>query len=281
MPQVSAIQMCSSENVDENINAAKRLIKKSAENGSVLTVLPEMFPIISNNSSQKNICIEPYETGIIQKHIAQCAKENNIWVVAGTIPMLSKASHKYKAASIIFDNRGEIIARYDKIHLFETNTIHEWQSVEDGDQAVVVKTPYGVIGPTVCYDIRFPVFYNHLRNLGAQMITVPSAFTVETGTAHWETLIRARAIENLCYVIAACQSGTHASGRETYGHSMIVSPWGEILAESKLVGEDVIDANIDLHYLESIRLKLPMKAKEKFFPDMNEKISTHIIEYNV
>jgi predicted amidohydrolase len=268
MPLFSAIQMCSTEDVAKNIQSAKNLIKKSADNGAVLAVLPEMFPMISNNTDLKKNCVEWYEAGHIQNQISECAKENNIWVVAGTIPLFSTNSSKYKAASIIFDNKGSIISRYDKIHLFETNSIHESETVEDGDQAVIVKTPFGTIAPTVCYDIRFPIFYNHLRNLGAQIITVPSAFTVETGSAHWEILIRSRAIENSCYVIGACQSGVHASGRETYGHSIIVSPWGEILAESNVPGEDVIYAEIDLNYLESIRVKLPMKAKEKMRPNL-------------
>jgi predicted amidohydrolase len=261
MKKIALIQMCSSEDVDENILIATSLISQSSNQGASLVVLPEMFPLISHNLDKKLQAIEIYKEGKIQKALSLCAKKNDVWIVGGTIPLASSDPHRSKAATLVFDNEGDIVARYDKIHLFETSTFRESDTVMPGDEAVVISSPIGKIGLTVCYDLRFPALYTHLHNLGAKIIMVPSAFTVETGQAHWELLMRARAVETQCYMVGACQGGLHASGRQTYGHSLVVDPWGTVVASTNSFGNHIVYAHIDLSLIDQVRDKLPMTAR--------------------
>ena len=198
--------------------------------------------------------------GDIQETLSNLAKKYNLWIIAGTIPIQSH-SERVKASSLVFDNKGLCAGRYDKIHLFdvkvsETESHRESFTVERGDELVVVDTPIGRVGLTVCYDLRFPELYQQLVLKGAELFSIPSAFTAVTGAAHWEVLLRARAIENLCYVLAPNQGGQHENGRQTYGHSVVIEPWGKILA-CKLSGAGLVTAEIDLQRLQQLRKQFP------------------------
>lgn len=270
MPKVAAIQMCSSNDIDKNLTDAMNLINEAKEEGAKLVVLPEMFPVMGKKPSDKLMFKEDYGSGKVQSFLSKIAKKKHIWIVAGTIPIASYNENKIKAASIVYNDKGEPLARYDKIHLFDVklnngDTYFESDTTDQGDKVITVNSPIGVLGLSVCYDIRFSLLYSKLFDNGAQIITIPSAFTVETGKAHWEVLVKARAIEFQAYVIAACQVGTHPNGRKTYGHSMIVDPWGEILAEAEYPNQGVICANIDMAKLESIRTSIPVRNHKFFF----------------
>jgi nitrilase len=274
MRKVSAIQMTSNQSVEENLIQAEKLIKSAAEEGAQLLVLPEMFPIIGLSSLLNKADIyENFGHGHIQNFLAKQAKKYQLWIVGGTIPIKGKNPEKAASASLVFDDKGEIVARYDKVHLFdvmisETESYQESATIEPGSGLAVVETPLGKLGLSVCYDIRFPELYRHLFNLGAEIFTIPAAFTVKTGQAHWELLARSRAVENFCYVIGACQTGTHSNGRKTYGHSLIVNPWGEVIAKQE-EGIGVITAEIDLRELNKIRSNMPVAAHQKIFFDLS------------
>ena len=261
--KISAIQMCSSNIVEENLETASRLIEEAALNGAKLIVLPEMFPMIGNHANDKVVIKEPYSNGKIQSFLSNQAAKFNVWIVGGTIPIACENEHKIKAACLVYNNAGACVARYDKIHLFdavisESEAYKESDTTEPGCEVVVVDTPFGKLGLSVCYDIRFPALYTKLLNLGAEIITIPSAFTMKTGAAHWELLARSRAVENFCYVVGACQGGTHRSGRQTYGHSLIVEPWGNVIQEATEPGNTIIYADIDLNYLHKMRAAIPI-----------------------
>jgi nitrilase len=211
---------------------------------------------------------EEFASGLIQTSISSLARQHGIWIVAGTIPIKTADDKKVAAASLVYDAQGVCVARYDKIHLFDVTVsseekYHESTTILPGHEPAICQTPLGVLGLSVCYDIRFPELYQHLLKMGAEMIVIPAAFTVKTGEAHWDVLIRARAIENGCYVIAAAQGGLHTNGRRTYGHSMIVDPWGQIIAQIANDEPGVICAEIDLDFLQLIRNKLPMQAHKR------------------
>ena len=261
--KVSAIEMCSSSNLDENLATARQLIAKASKDGALLAALPEMFPIFGNKESDKLQIQETYLSGKIQDFLSNVSKEFNIWIVAGTIPIKSSNPNKIRAASIVFNNQGEIVARYDKIHMFDvtispTEKYHESNTTEPGTEIVVVDTPIGKLGLCVCFDLRFPDLFLALRKKGAEVICVPAAFTTKTGSAHWELLTRSRAIDTLCYVVASAQGGIHSNGRETYGKSMIIDPWGSVLAIKSEAGDGVISADIDLDHLRGVRKILPI-----------------------
>lgn len=263
MSKVAAIQMCSAKNVDENLTVAAQLISEAAKNQSKMCVLPEMFAIMSENASDKIAVKEEYMRGKIQNFLAEQAKKNNIWIVGGTIPIACNQPNKVRAACLVFNNLGKIVARYDKIHLFDvtlsaTESYKESDTTEPGDQITVIDTPFGKLGLTVCYDIRFTQLFYDLRNRGAEIIVIPAAFTVPTGKAHWQLLARARAVDTFCYVIGAAQGGTHENGRQTYGHSLIVDPWGTVIAETPKTGNHVIYSDINLEKLQDIRRKIPV-----------------------
>ena len=256
--KVAGIQMASSPNVSSNLTEAERLIALAAEQGAKIVVLPEYFCIMGLKDIDKVAVREKAGDGPIQRFLSKMAREYEIWLIGGTIPLVSNYPNKVRNSCLVYNDKGEQVARYDKIHLFGLDLgaehYHEENTIESGDEVVTVDTPYGKIGLSVCYDLRFPELY---RAMGAvDMIVIPSAFTETTGKAHWESLIRARAIENLCYVIAPAQGGYHLSGRETHGNSMIVDPWGVVLDRLPR-GSGVVIANINRDYQTSLRKSLP------------------------
>ncbi len=258
MVKVAAIQMASSPHVSSNLIEAERLIKIAVEQDAKIIALPEYFSIMGNKDSDKVKVREEEGKGPIQKFLSKVAKKHKVWLIGGTIPLTSNSPRKIRNSCLVYNDKGEQVARYDKIHLFGldlgTEHYHEENTIEAGDDIIVVETPYGKIGLSVCYDLRFPELYRAMGKV--DMIFVPAAFTDTTGKAHWETLIRARAIENMCYVIAPAQGGYHLSGRETHGNSMIVDPWGVVLDRLPR-GSGVVIANINRQYQESLRSSLP------------------------
>ena len=258
MVKVAGIQMASSPQVASNLIEAERLIALAVEQGAKIVVLPEYFCIMGVKDIDKVAVREKPGDGKIQTFLSKMAKEYEIWLIGGTIPLVSNYPNKVRNSCLVYNDKGLQVARYDKIHLFGLDLgsehYHEENTIESGDTVVVVDTPYGKIGLSVCYDLRFPELYRAMKDV--DIIVVPSAFTETTGKAHWESLIRARAIENLCYVIAPAQGGYHLSGRETHGNSMIVDPWGVILDRLPR-GSGVVIANINRDYQTSLRKSLP------------------------
>ncbi len=256
--KVAGIQMASSPHVSSNLTEAERLIAIAVEQGAKIVVLPEYFCIMGLKDIDKVQVREKMGEGPIQRFLAKTARDYKIWLIAGTIPLVSNYANKVRNSCLVYNDKGEQVARYDKIHLFGLDLgaehYHEENTIESGDAVVVVDTPYGKIGLSVCYDLRFPELYRAMGQV--DMIVIPSAFTETTGKAHWEPLIRARAIENLCYVIAPAQGGYHLSGRETHGNSMIVDPWGVILDRLPR-GSGIVIANINRDYQKSLRQSLP------------------------
>ena len=247
---VAAIQMCSSHVISENLYVAEKFISEAAKNNTKLVVLPEMFAIMGLTSKDKVFHKEKFGQGQIQDFLSEQSRKHKVWIVGGTIPIESSNQEKIKAASLVFDDKGSFVARYDKIHLFdvtisEKEAYRESDTTDQGNELVVVDTPIGRLGLGVCFDIRFPEMFRELFNKKIEVLAIPSAFTVTTGKAHWELLARARAVENFCYVIGSCQGGTHSSGRETYGNSIIIDPWGDVIAKKKGTNAGVIYASID------------------------------------
>ena len=256
--KVAGIQMASSPQVSSNLIEAERLIALAVEQGAKIVVLPEYFCIMGAKDIDKVAVREKAGDGQIQHFLSKMAREYEIWLIGGTVPLACNYPNKVRNSCLVYNDKGEQVARYDKIHLFGldlgTEHYHEEKTIEAGNEVIVVDTPYGKIGLSVCYDLRFPELYRAMGEV--DMIVIPSAFTETTGKAHWESLIRARAIENLCYVIAPAQGGYHLSGRETHGNSMIVDPWGVILDRLPR-GSGVVIANINRDYQASLRKSLP------------------------
>jgi len=257
----AAIQMASGPNQGANLTEADRLIASAVSLGAGLVVLPENFALMPMEDSDRLAVAEPHGDGPLQEFLASRAREHGVWIVGGTIPLVADDKKKIRPACLVFNDKGENVARYDKMHLFDVNLgngeeYNESVSQEPGDQTVVIDTPFGKMGLAVCYDLRFPELFRRMLDEGAELFAVPSAFTEITGKAHWEVLVRARAIENLAYVIAAGQGGYHVSGRETHGDSMIAGPWGQV--HDRLVrGSGAVIAEIDLERMASIRNSLP------------------------
>jgi len=251
---MAAVQMVSAPEVPANLAAAGRLIASAAAAGAKLVALPENFYIIGRHEGDKVKVREADGSGPIQQFLADASKKHRIWILAGTVPISSGDEGRIRSACLLYDDTGRRVARYDKRHLFRfhqgTENYDESRTVEPGDRPVVVDSPFGRLGLSVCYDVRFPERYRELGEV--DVIFVPSAFTVPTGAAHWETLLRARAIENQAYVVAPAQGGTHASGRRTYGHTMIIDPWGKVLGVQP-EGEGVVLAEIDLEHSQQLR----------------------------
>lgn len=268
--RVACVQMNSSHDVKQNLLSAKKWIQQAAEQGAQLIVLPEMFAIMGLDQIDKVQHRETITHGPIQDFLHQQAKQHGVWLVGGTIPIASPDHDKVFASSLVFDDQGDNVARYDKMHLFDvmlsaTQEIHaESKTTVPGKDIVVISTPFGKLGLGVCYDVRFPEMFRFMHHQGVEIIALPAAFTYTTGSLHWDVLVRARAIENLSYVLAACQTGTHPSGRRTYGHSMIVNPWGEV--QSCLPeGEGVIVTEINLEFLHQIREEFPALSHRKSY----------------
>lgn len=251
---MAAIQMVSGPEVLANLEATGRLVAQAAAAGAKLAALPENFYIIGRHESDKVKAREADGHGPIQQFLSGLAKKHRIWILAGTVPISSQDESRIRSACLLYDDTGRRIARYDKMHLFRfrqgEENYDEARTVEPGTRPVAVESPFGRLGLSVCYDVRFPEAYRALGEV--DVIFVPSAFTVPTGQAHWETLLRARAIENQAYVVAPAQGGTHASGRRTYGHTMIIDPWGAVLGVQP-EGEGVVLADIDLAHSRELR----------------------------
>lgn len=235
---MAAIQLSSGMDLADNLAQAADLLAQAAGQGAVMAVLPEMFPLLGQGedfTQAKNLLQETEGKGFIQDFLFEQARRLKLWIIGGTLPLKSQDPHRPFASSLVITPEGKIAARYDKIHLFdavlsETEAYSESEATLPGKKAVLVDTPCGKMGLSVCFDVRFPELYRELYAQGAELFVVPSAFTVPTGIAHWEVLLRARAIENYAYLIAAAQVGTHGQGRKTYGHSMIIDPTGKIIA---------------------------------------------------
>jgi len=261
MTQVAAIQMTSGPDVAANLFEAGRLITQAAESGSKLIVLPENFYMMPMKDTDRLHEAEQIGDGHIQNFLAEAARRHKVWLVGGTVPLTTENPEKCRSACLVFNSEGERVARYDKIHLFDvelnnSEAYTESATIEAGDKVVVVDTPFGRMGLAICYDLRFPELFRQLSDKGAQILVVPSSFTALTGSVHWEVLVRARAIENQAYVLAAAQGGFHANGRETYGDSMIVDPWGRV-SNRLSRGPGVVLSEIDLDLLAGIRKNLP------------------------
>ncbi|WP_412481057.1 carbon-nitrogen hydrolase family protein [Azonexus sp. IMCC34839] len=262
--RIAAIQMVSGPRVDENLETAGRLIEDAVDQGAQLVVLPEYFPIIGAADADRVRAREPYGNGPVQDWLAATAARHEVWIVAGSIPLSASQPHLMRNSCLVFNHGGDCVARYDKIHLFGfkkgAESYNESAFIEPGDTPVAVDTPYGRIALSICYDLRFPELY---RSLGpVDLILMPAAFTDTTGRAHWEILLRARAIENQCYLLAVGQGGTHENGRQTHGNSMIVDPWGEVL-DRKMKGPGVVIADLDHQRIAEIRESLPALAHRK------------------
>ncbi len=275
MKRIAAIQMTSSEDVAKNLQEAERLILKAAALGAQLVVLPENFALMGKTEQDKLKISETFGEGPIQDFLAKQAAKNKIWLVGGTIPITSENPQKVYAACLIYNAHGDRVARYDKIHLFDAQVkrdvevYEESNTTEYGDHLTVVDTPFGRLGVAVCYDIRFPELFRAMLVEKVDIIAVPAAFTVKTGEAHWEVLMRARAIENFCYIIGACQTGTHTNGRQTYGHALIVNPWGETL--TRLTTQvDVITATIDHDKQHQMREDFPTALHQRIGIDTSK-----------
>ncbi len=256
--KVAALQMASGPNIAGNICEARRLIENAVAQGARLVVLPEFFSIMGMKDEDMLAAKEQIGSGTVQKFMAEMARKHCIWVVGGSIPLIADAPNKIRNSCLVYDEHGEQVARYDKIHLFNLDLgnehYHEGKIIEAGNQVVVIDSPFGRIGLAICYDLRFPELFRAMKNV--DIIVLPAAFTATTGKVHWETLVRARAIENLSYVIAAAQGGYHVNGRETHGHSMIVDPWGRVM-DVLPRGSGVVVADINPSYQASLRESLP------------------------
>jgi nitrilase len=262
MGKVAAIQMTSSHVVADNLTAAGKLLREAKDLGCDIACLPENFSFIGLRDADKLQIAEADGEGAVQSFLSGAARDLKMWILGGTIVIRGDDDRRVANTSLLIDAAGKRVARYDKIHLFDVTIpgrdeqYRESTHVAPGSDMVIADTPVGKLGLSVCYDMRFPELYRELVSRGAEWLAMPAAFTVPTGRAHWETLLRARAIENLCYVVAPAQSGTHSSGRETYGDSLIVDYWGQIL--SRLAkGAGVIAAEIDLAKQAETRARFP------------------------
>ncbi|MBH0060092.1 carbon-nitrogen hydrolase family protein [Pseudoalteromonas sp. NZS71] len=265
-PTIVALQMCSGLSPDDNLASLKRVLKTLPTTRPLLVCLPEAFLVFSKSGNDTLRVAKQVERYKLQ--LSELCQHHNIWLNAGTMPEPFN-EHKYYAASHLYNNQGELVATYNKIHLFDANvddqtgSYRESDFTQAGSDVVVVDSPFGKIGLTVCYDLRFSGLFNELVRQGADIILVPSAFTVPTGQAHWQPLLTARAIETQCYVVAAAQHGTHENGRQTYGHSIIISPWGNILSELP-TGTGFISCSADLDQLQKIRRDMPVQSHQRF-----------------
>ena len=260
--KAAAIQMTSGPDVAANLKQAGALLAEARERGASLVALPENFAMMGLEEGDKLAIAEAAGRGPIQDFLSATAQKQSLWIVAGTMPIRIEGERRVAPASLVFNSNGERVARYDKIHLFDVDvpgrkeSHRESASMAPGRTPVVIDTPIGRLGLAVCYDMRFPELFRQMSANGAQVFTIPSAFTAPTGRAHWETLLRARAIENLSYVIAPAQAGFHASGRETYGDSLIVDHWGKVLQRLPR-GTGTVIAEIDLTAQAKVRESFP------------------------
>lgn len=262
--KVAAVQMVSTPRADENFAVARRLIMQAAEQGAQLVLLPEYWPIMGMSEADKVAHAEQPGAGPIQQFMADIAREQRIRLIGGTLPLVSAEAGKVLNTTLVYGPAGERVARYDKIHLFSfakgEESYDEARTIVHGSEVSTFEAPFGRVGLSVCYDLRFPELYRAMGDCA--LIVMPAAFTYTTGKAHWEILLRARAIENQCYVLAAAQGGKHQNGRRTWGHSMLIDPWGEV----KVVlpeGEGIVIGDIEPHHLHGVRESLPALKHRK------------------
>lgn len=272
--RVAAIQMVSTFDVDANLRSAEQQLRAAADAGVELAVLPENFAVLDSDNLLR-WADEEQRNRMFTGFVETMARNLGLWIVAGTIPMRTRRdgtlvdANRVRAASILFAPDGAVFARYDKLHLFDVlvgdaqGQYRESASIEPGDQPLVVATPLAQLGLTVCYDLRFSELYSWLQREGADIITVPSAFTYRTGEAHWEVLLRARAIETQCFIIAPNQGGVHSARRTTWGHSMIIDPWGTVLG-CHATGPGLVIADLDLDQLRELRTSMPLQQHKRF-----------------
>jgi len=262
--KIAAAQMISGPEVAPNLATAARLIAEAAGAGAKLVVLPEYFPLIGAADEMRLAAREKAGDGPIQRFLAEAALRHGIWLVGGSIPLAANDPAKLLNSCLVFDETGRQVARYDKIHLFGfrqgAEHYDEAATIEAGDKIVTVDTPFGRIGLAICYDLRFPELFRAMNTI--DLIVIPAAFTETTGRAHWELLLRARAVENQCYLLASAQGGPHPTGRMTHGNSMIIGPWGEVLARIDK-GEGVIVAELDPARIAEVRGSLPALTHRK------------------
>ncbi len=260
----AAIQMASGPQVTANLLLAGQLIAEAADKGARFVVLPENFGLMGVTEQDKLEVAESADGGPMQEFLAENARKHGVWICGGTVPIETPTAGKVYASSLIYDDEGRQVARYDKVHLFDVSlpdvdeNYNESETILPGDRTVVVDTPFGKVGLAVCYDLRFPELFRELVDRGAEIIFVPAAFTDLTGKAHWDILVRARAVENLCYVVASAQGGYHVNGRTTYGHSMIVDPWGAVVDEADDHKPGVVLGDINLDCLRRVRRSFPV-----------------------
>jgi predicted amidohydrolase len=262
--RVAAIQMVSTESLAQNMVTAASLLQKARDTGAQLLLLPEYWPQMGLQETDKLAIAEPLGHGVIQDFLSSTARRLGAWIIGGTLPLISSEENKVLNTSLVYNPQGEAVAHYDKIHLFGfskgSEAYEESRTIVAGDEVTTFETDLGKVGLSICYDLRFPELF---RQMGVcTLIVVPAAFTHTTGQAHWEILLRARAIENQCYVLAAAQGGLHSNGRRTWGHSMLIDPWGKIV-EVLSDGEGVVSGGLDMALLQGIRENLPALKHRK------------------
>ncbi len=266
--KIAALQMVSTPDVDRNLAVAGELVAEAAAAGAGLAVLPEYFCLMGRSDRDKLAVAEPAGDGPIQRMLAEAARAHGLWLVGGTLPVrIDGRDDRVTNTNLVFSPEGQLVARYDKTHLFRYDNGRE--HYDEGRTLVAGTAPVAFaagrlrVGLSVCYDLRFPELYRALMRPPCDLLCVPSAFTWPTGNAHWELLLRARAVENQCYVIAAAQGGTHENGRRTFGHSLIVDPWGEVVAMRDEEGAGVVLGEVDAERIASVRLQLPALAHRR------------------
>lgn len=261
-PRVAVVQMCSGPDREANLSQAGTLLDEAARAGASLAVLPENFSFLGRNETDRAACAEAPGDGPVQDFLASRARRLGLWIVGGTLPVLEPGETRPRAASILYDAGGVPVARYDKLHLFDVSLpgseegYRESSGTSPGHEVVVTASPAGRLGLAVCYDMRFPELFRSMATAGLETISLPSAFTVPTGRAHWEILLRARAVDNLAFVLAAAQWGEHEGGRRTWGDAMIINHWGEVLARRR-EGIGVVVADLDMEAQREARRRFP------------------------
>ena len=265
---IAAVQMVSTADFETNLDTAEKLIREAGSGGANMVVLPEYFSLMAHKEKDKFDYVEEHLSGEMQSRISQLAKELRVWIVAGTHPIASDEKERPYGRCYVFNDLGETVCWYDKIHLFDVDvkdnlgSYCESQYTKEGSEVVSFETPWGKIGLAVCYDLRFPELFRQLTEQGCEIFIMPAAFTHTTGKVHWLPLIQARAIENLCYFVASAQGGEHENGRQTWGHSCIVSPWGKLIQELPK-GEGYVIDSFDKEKQLSKRKEFPVLSHKK------------------
>lgn len=266
MARVALVQMVSTADPQVNLRQAEEGVARANDQGADLVVLPENFLLF--DSANLIRFAHSSDSVVAMQQLAEMARQHSIWIVAGSFPAPATDGRAY-ARSLVINSSGELVAQYDKRHLFDVEVAdakgnyRESDWIAPGEAIALASTPVGILGLSICYDLRFPEHFQRLRTAGAELVSVPSAFTQVTGEAHWEVLLRARAIETQCFVLGAGQAGDHGNGRQTYGHSIIVDPWGVVLCRAKAQGFDVVSAEVDLLRQQQIRQQMPVSMQRR------------------